>query len=105
MSEDCLNLNIYIPNKAPPAGGFPVIVFFYGGSFTYGGASFPLYDGVTDVTLLEDAIYIAVNYRLSVFGFLAGDELKVRGVGASGPRASARSPSSAASLLRCSATA
>ena len=76
MSEDCLNANIYIPSKTPPPGGFPVIVFFYGGSFTYGGASFPLYDGVTDVSMVEDVILIAANYRLSVFGFLAGDELK-----------------------------
>lgn len=26
LSEDCLNLNVYVPNKAPPAGGFPVMV-------------------------------------------------------------------------------
>ena len=76
MSEDCLNLNIYIPTKTPPPGGFPVIVFWYGGSFTYGGASFPLYDGVTDVALMEDVILVAANYRLAVFGFLAGDELR-----------------------------
>ena len=76
MSEDCLNANIYIPSKPAPPGGFPVIVFWYGGSFTFGGASFPLYDYVTDVSMVEDVILIAANYRLSVFGFLAGDELK-----------------------------
>lgn len=63
LSEDCLNMDIYVPNKAPPAGGFPTMVFFYGGSFEFGGASFPLYDGETDVALMKDVILVAVNYR------------------------------------------
>ncbi len=33
-AEDCLNLDIYMPSRTPPAGGWPVMVFFYGGSFT-----------------------------------------------------------------------
>ena len=41
-SEDCLNLNVYAPSAPPPAGGYPIMVFFYGGSFTYGSAGFPL---------------------------------------------------------------
>ena len=76
LGEDCLNLDIYVPNKAAPPGGFPVMLFFYGGSFTYGGASFPLYDGETDVALMKDVILVSANYRLNVFGFLAGDELQ-----------------------------
>ena len=52
------------------------MMFFYGGSFTFGGASFPLYDGDQDVVLSEDVILVATNYRLNVFGFLAGDELR-----------------------------
>ena len=52
------------------------MLFFFGGSFTYGGASFPLYDGETDVALMKDVILVATNYRLNVFGFLAGDELQ-----------------------------
>lgn len=32
MDEDCLYLNVYAPiNKTAPAGGFPVMVFYYGG--------------------------------------------------------------------------
>lgn len=31
---------------------------------------------VQDVAIAEDAIVVATNYRLNVFGFLAGDELK-----------------------------
>jgi para-nitrobenzyl esterase len=76
ISEDCLYLNIYVPNKTPPPGGFPVMLFWYGGSFTYGAATFPLYDGETDVALTKDVILVTSGYRLGVFGFLAGDELR-----------------------------
>jgi para-nitrobenzyl esterase len=74
--EACLNLNIYAPSKAPPPSGFPIMLFWYGGSFTYGSAGFPLYDGWFDVSLTNDTIVIASNYRLGVFGFLAGDALR-----------------------------
>ena len=75
-SEDCLNLNVYAPSKAPPPGGFPVMLFWYGGSFTYGSAGFPLYDGFFDVSLLNDTIIVTSNYRLGVLGFMAGDALR-----------------------------
>ena len=52
------------------------MVFFYGGSFTYGSAGFPLYDGWFDVSLLENTIVIAANYRLGVLGFMAGAALR-----------------------------
>lgn len=60
----------------PAAAACAPQVFFYGGSFSYGGASFPLYDGETDVALMKDVILVATNYRLNAFGFLAGDLLK-----------------------------
>jgi para-nitrobenzyl esterase len=66
---------VYVPAAPAPPGGFPVMIFWYGGSWTYGGASFPLYDGETDVALMKDVILVAANYRLNVFGYLAGDEL------------------------------
>ena len=75
-SEDCLNLNVYAPAAPPPPGGYPVMLFWYGGSFTYGSAGFPLYDGFFEVSLLKDTIIVAANYRLGVLGFLAGDELR-----------------------------
>jgi para-nitrobenzyl esterase len=50
--------------------------FFYGGAFSNGGGSFPLYDGVTDISLVNDVILVTSNYRLNSFGFLSGDELR-----------------------------
>jgi para-nitrobenzyl esterase len=52
------------------------MLFWYGGSFTFGAATFPLYDGETDVALTKDVILVTSGYRLGVFGFLAGDELR-----------------------------
>ena len=37
VGEDCLNMDIYVPNNStPPPGGYPVMLFWYGGSFTFG---------------------------------------------------------------------
>lgn len=76
MSEDCLYMDIYVPSTPPPPGGFPVMLFWYGGSWDSGSASFLIYDGEFDVSLVKDVIMVASNYRLDVFGFLAGDLLK-----------------------------
>jgi para-nitrobenzyl esterase len=79
-SEDCLNMNIYAPLAPPPPGGYPILLFWYGGSFTYGSAGFPLYDGFFDVSLTQNTIVVAANYRLGVLGYLAGDALKADSV-------------------------
>eukprot|EP00045_Choanoeca_perplexa_P006117 m.51991 g.51991 ORF g.51991 m.51991 type:complete len:548 (+) comp13472_c0_seq1:114-1757(+) len=73
-SEDCLYLNVYRPaasNTAP----LPVMVWFYGGSWEFGGSSFFLYDGHGIVTK-GNVIVVTVNYRMMMFGFMASPELK-----------------------------
>ena len=74
--EACLYLNIYAPKMPPPPSGYPIMLFWHGGSFEYGSAGFPLYDGFFDVALTNKTIIITSNYRLGIFGFLAGDALK-----------------------------
>lgn len=71
-SEDCLYLNVYVPDNIPmPA---PVMVWVHGGAFSVGGTG--LQD---DGTLMYDlskfavdagAIVVTFNYRLNVYGFL-----------------------------------
>lgn len=70
-SEDCLYLNIWVPNdiKKP----LPVIVFIHGGGFEYGSGALPMYDGGT--LAAQGALVVTLNYRLGIFGFLAHSEL------------------------------
>ncbi len=69
QSEDCLNLNLWIPESPPPPGGWPVMVFLHGGSFTGGGGAVPIYDGAA--LAQRGVIVVTLNYRLGPFGFLA----------------------------------
>ena len=78
FSEDCLYLNVWTPQEAPPAGddGYAAMIFFYGGSWTTGSAMFPLYTGEALTVANNATVVISVNYRLAAFGFLAHDFLR-----------------------------
>jgi para-nitrobenzyl esterase len=66
--EDCLNLNVWAPAQ-PPAGGAPVIVAFDRGGFVAGTASAERNDASGYAR--RGVVYVAANYRVGVFGFLA----------------------------------
>ncbi|KAF3313139.1 hypothetical protein TWF173_006313 [Orbilia oligospora] len=76
--EDCLFLNIWVPNGAdgqvPP--NLPVKVWVHGGANTGGGIMNPQYNGckLSD----EGAIVVNIAYRLGPLGFLA---LESAGIG------------------------
>ena len=76
QSEDCLHLTVWAPQQAAPesegAQGLPVLLFIHGGDLTFGSANF------YNMSLLArdgPAIVVAVNYRLSLWGWLATEEL------------------------------
>jgi para-nitrobenzyl esterase len=69
-SEDCLHLNVYTPSTGSK---YPVVVYIHGGSFT-GGSAID-YNGVK-LANDQQIVVVTVNYRLGVFGFLAGNELQ-----------------------------
>ena len=71
-SEDCLNLDIWIPAKVESAK-IPVFVWFYGGGFVAGSASEVRYDG--ENLAKKGVIIVEPNYRLGVFGFFSHPEL------------------------------
>lgn len=73
VSEDCLYLNIWAPAGAKSGDKLPVVVWIYGGAFNVGSASSPIYSG--EKLAGKGVIYVAPNYRLGVFGFLAHPEL------------------------------
>ncbi|RPD58743.1 alpha beta-hydrolase [Lentinus tigrinus ALCF2SS1-7] len=85
QSEDCLNLNIIRPANVSTDAKLPVLFWIYGGGFADGSNSIPGYNGTAIVQrsldLNQPVIYVALNYRLSVFGFLGGKEVQEAGIG------------------------
>ena len=73
--EDCLFLNIFRPSAE---GEYPVMVWIHGGGFTKGDSMHSLH-GAENLSwygqpyrLVDSGIvFISINYRLGVFGFLA----------------------------------
>ena len=72
MSEDCLYLNVWTP-AISKSERLPVLVYFYGGGFAAGDGSEYRYDG--ESLARKGIVSITVNYRLSIFGFMAHPEL------------------------------
>jgi para-nitrobenzyl esterase len=72
-SEDCLFLNLWVPGSARAGDKLPVIVFIYGGAFTIGSSGMALYGG--ENVARSGAIFVNLNYRLGLLGFMAHPEL------------------------------
>jgi len=72
LSEDCLYLNIWTTAESYKSN-FPVIVWIHGGGFTGGSGTVPLYDG-TEMAK-KGVVFVTINYRLGIFGFLAHPDL------------------------------
>ncbi len=72
MSEDCLYLNVWTPAKSP-SDKLPVLVYFFGGGLVAGDSSEFRYDGESMAS--KGIVSVTVNYRLTVFGYLAHPEL------------------------------
>ena len=71
-SEDCLYVDVWTPAKS--AGEkLPVIAWIYGGGFTGGATSNPLYDGTHFAR--KGVVFVSISYRVGPFGFLATPEL------------------------------
>lgn len=75
IGEDCLTLNVW--TKDLEAKDKPVMVYFHGGGFAWGGTADPLYDGQYFVQQNEDVIMVTANYRVGFMGFI--DFSKVEG--------------------------
>src|SRR3954469_19482865 len=72
MSENCLYLNVWTPAKSA-ADKLPVLVYFFGGGLIAGDGSEYRYDG--ESMAAKGIVSVTINYRLTVFGFLAHPEL------------------------------
>lgn len=76
FTEDCLKLNIHVPNNVNLSQNKSVMVWFHGGAFSFGSGGF--YDA-SMLSLVGDVIVVTINYRLGIFGFLASRNSKVKG--------------------------
>jgi len=72
-SEDCLYLNIWAPPKTSSHSKLPVVVFIYGGGMTIGSSGSALYDG--EQVAKHGALFVNLNYRVGILGFMAHPEL------------------------------
>ncbi|KAK2793459.1 hypothetical protein FQN50_010003 [Emmonsiellopsis sp. PD_5] len=93
VSEDCLNLNVFVPgsgagvvggrndggdedssSSSSGGGGKPVLFWIHGGNYMFGSGSRALYDG-SSFAANQDVIVVTSNYRTNVFGFPGALEL------------------------------
>ncbi|HAT39439.1 MAG TPA: hypothetical protein DCW35_05565 [Polynucleobacter sp.] len=65
-NEDCLNLNVFTPQK--PGKDLPVMVWIHGGALQTDSAKDPLY---VPINLVKNGvIVVTLDYRLGSLGFL-----------------------------------
>ncbi|EPT00684.1 hypothetical protein FOMPIDRAFT_150510 [Fomitopsis schrenkii] len=78
QDEDCLFLNVYTPGELHRHARLPVVVWIHGGGYLGGQAS--AYTG-QDIVKESDygVVTVIIQYRLGVFGFLPGAEVKANG--------------------------
>uniref|UniRef100_A0A0C9RFP3 Carboxylic ester hydrolase n=1 Tax=Fopius arisanus TaxID=64838 RepID=A0A0C9RFP3_9HYME len=81
VSEDCLYLNIWVPqkfrlrHKEAPGGagvekkGMPLLVWIYGGGYMSGTATLDVYDA-NFMAASSNVIIASMQYRVGAFGFL-----------------------------------
>ena len=72
-SEDCLYLNLWMPEADRPPGKLPVMVWIHGGGFIAGSSSEPRQDAGN--LSKKGVLVVSFNYRMGVFGFFAHPEL------------------------------
>lgn len=79
VSEDCLTLNIVRPSGIYPDANLPVAVWIHGGGNVAGGASDPRYNLSYIVAQSMESqtpiIAVSIQYRVSGWGFLFGQEV------------------------------
>ncbi|XP_070579474.1 neuroligin-4, X-linked-like [Ptychodera flava] len=67
VDEDCLQLNIYVPNEEPEEP-YAVMVWIHGGGFVIGQGM--LYES-SALSSLYGVIVVTINYRLGALGFIS----------------------------------
>lgn len=71
-NEDCLYLNVWTPAKSAKEK-LPVLVWIYGGGFSFGSTSDPVHNG--EHLARKGVVLVSIAYRVGQLGFLAHPEL------------------------------
>ncbi|KAL2871205.1 Alpha/Beta hydrolase protein [Aspergillus lucknowensis] len=81
QTEDCLSITVTRPAGLSADAKLPVLFWIFGGAFELGWSS--MYDGTSlvkhGISIDKPFIFVAVNYRVGGFGFLAGKEILADG--------------------------
>ncbi|KAF5532231.1 para-nitrobenzyl esterase [Fusarium mexicanum] len=75
QSEDCLYLNVYVPDTATTNKA--VMFWIYGGNLQFGNAGQANYDG-SPFAASQDVIVVSANYRTNAFGFSNSPEIPTK---------------------------
>ena len=74
-SEDCLYLNVFVPQKAFSEGKkLPVMFWIHGGGNTWGYSASPN-SLPTNFLKLHDVVLVTINYRLGPMGWISIEDL------------------------------
>lgn len=65
-SEDCLRVQIWMPDEDPPVGGWPCVVFIHGGGNSVGTSI--AYGNWGNWVAARGVVQINISYRLAFFG-------------------------------------
>ncbi|XP_075547376.1 acetylcholinesterase-1-like [Dermacentor variabilis] len=83
-TEDCLYLNVWTPSRecvlGRPSSCVPktVIVYIYGGTFSFGSSGWDWYDG-KEFVARGDVVMVSMNYRVGPMGFFHSGTLHSSG--------------------------
>ncbi|EWC46875.1 hypothetical protein DRE_03887 [Drechslerella stenobrocha 248] len=83
QSEDCLFLDMYVPRAAikGQVKNLPVMFWIYGGGYALGSKNFFVYNGTPLMKSAQNnMIFVAPNYRMGAYGFLAGPTVEKDGM-------------------------
>jgi len=79
QDEDCLNVNIYRPQRRPLNKKLPVLIHFYGGSFNFGAGNSRQINNLVGYAA-EPFIGVSFNHRIGALGFLSSGLGKKEGL-------------------------
>nr|XP_054771304.1 acetylcholinesterase-like [Lytechinus pictus] len=76
FSEDCLYLDVFVPEPKPKSAA--VMVWIHGGGYHFGTKNLERLNAMPLVAV-EDVIVVSINYRLGILGFLSTEDGAIPG--------------------------